>query len=58
MHTASGADQWPYTHPEGYTLLHSSSSPVIATSLHSTQSARSSQTTCFTSFVPDEDLRG
>ena len=49
---------WPVvTHTQMGTLLHSSSSPVIATSLHSTQSARSSQTTCFTSFVPDKDLR-
>ena len=45
-------------HTQRGTLLHSSSRPVRTTSLHSTQSARSSQTTYFTSFVPDEDLRG
>ena len=50
---------WPVVmHTQRGTLLHSSSRPVRATSLHSTQSARSSQTTYFTSFVPDEDLRG
>ena len=49
MHTVSGTDQWSYT-PRWYTAASKqwvingeSSSPVIATSLQCTQSARSSQ---------------
>ena len=29
MHTASGAEQWSYTHREVHTIIHRSSSPVI-----------------------------